>query len=56
MFFGKKIFDVYNKYPSKLKESNGLIQNTKKLFSLEKSHEVMSQRYFDKYVKVVQES
>lgn len=49
----KKIFDVYNKYPSKLKESNGLIQNTKKLFSLEKSHEVMSQ-IFDKYVKVVQ--
>ena len=49
----KKIFDVYNKYPSKLKQSNGLIQNTKKLFSLEKSHEVMSQ-IFDKYVKVVQ--
>lgn len=49
----KKIFDVYNNYPSKLKKSNGLISNTKKLFSLEKSHEIMSQ-IFTKYVKVVQ--
>lgn len=49
----KTIYEVYNKYPSKVKKSKGLISNTKKSFSLDSMSSKLRE-IVDKYVKTIQ--